>query len=143
MLKNLTLGKNSPFDNLKYGLYLGSDEVIEQCIKTVKSEDSREKPQVTSLLRGQKIQTHVCKALKTLGEQDSDAVLKPERRGRRPIRDIAIYVLHHTGIYANKEIGEAFGAGYTDAKGAVKRGEQYINNDEQLRKQVIGIINDI
>jgi hypothetical protein len=141
--KILPWGKNSPFDNLKYGLYLGSDEFIEECMKRVRKEDCKEKPQVTFLLRGQKIQTLIFKALKALGEQNPDRVLKPTRHARRANRDIAIYILHYLGIYTNKEIGEAFGVGYTAVTGAVKRGEEYISLDEQLQKKVIGIINDI
>lgn len=135
--------ENSPFNNLKYGLYLGSDEFIEQCIERVKKEDRREKPQATSLLKGKKIQTIIFKILKELGEKNPDRVVKPTRRTRRPNRDIAIYILHYLGIYTNKEIGEAFGVGYTAVTGTIKRGEEYINYDKRLQKKVAGIINDI
>jgi hypothetical protein len=47
------------------------------------------------------------------------------------------------GAYTNKRIGEAFGVGYTAVSGSIKRGEQYVEENERLKELVGKIINDI
>jgi len=131
------------FDELRYGLYLGSDEFAEECIKRVKEEDIREKPQVRFLLKGRDIQPLAFKIFKELGEKDPYSVMRSKRGTRRPKRDIVIYILSYLGVYTNRQIGEAFEVGYTAVTGAAKRGERYVEEDDRLKKTVERIINDI
>ena len=138
------LGKERDlFDDFRYGLYLGSEEFAEECIQKVKRKDKRERPQVRSLLKGRKIRPLIFKILMALDEKDPDSVIRSKRRTRRPSRDIAIYILSYLGVYTNKQIGEAFGVGYTAVTGSVKRGERYMEEDERLKKTVKKLINDI
>jgi len=129
-------------DKLWHGLYLGSKEFGEECIKKVKAESHREKPQGRSLLREKNIHDLVLKILEELGERSPQLVLKV-RKSRCCSRDIAMYILYQMGFYRNKEIGEVFGVGYTAVAGAVKRALLYLNRDHHLEKEVKRILNDI
>ena len=124
-------------------MYLGSDKFADECIRRSKSEESREKPRVRSLLKERKIRLLAFQILTTLGEKDPDSVMSSRRRTRRPSRDITIYILRCLGVYTNKRIGEAFGVGYTAVSEAAKRGERYAEENERLREIVEKIINDI
>ncbi|MBE9573293.1 MAG: transposase [Proteobacteria bacterium] len=135
--------ENELFNNLRYGLYLGSEEFAEECLKKVKKDDNREKPQVRSLLKGRDIRPIAFHVLRSLGDKEPDSVMVSRRRTRRPNRDIAIYILSYLGIYTNKVIGEVFGVGYTAVTEAYKRGERYLEEDGQLRETVQRIINDL
>jgi putative transposase len=132
----------SLLEDLRHGLYLGSEAFSEECIERLKGKGHREKPQARSLLRSRDIRGLVTKILKGLGEKDSESVLKV-RKYRCQKRDVAIYVLYQLGVYLNREIGKVFGVGYTAVPGAVKRGQQYLKSDRQLERVVNNIIADI
>jgi len=129
-------------DKLWHGLYLGSKEFGEECIKKLKIESHREKPQGRSLLRERNIQSMALEILEELGERNPQLVLQV-RKSRCWNRDIAMYILYQLGIYRNKEIGEVFGVGYTAVSGAVKRALLYFKKDHHLEREVKRIINDI
>ena len=129
-------------EDLRHGLYLGSEEFSEECIERFKGGKHHEKPQARSLLRSRDIRALSIKILKGLGEKDPESVLKV-RKYRCQNRDFAIYVLYQLGVYLNKEIGKVFGVGYTAVPGAVKRGQEYLSSDGQLERLVKKIIADI
>jgi len=129
-------------EDLRHGLYLGSEEFSEECIERFKGGKHHEKPQARSLLRSRDIRALSIKILKGLGEKDPESVLKV-RKYRCQNRDFAIYVLYQLGVYLNKEIGKVFGVGYTAVPGAVKRGQEYLRSDGQLERLVKKIIADI
>jgi hypothetical protein len=91
-------------EDLRYGIYLGSEAFSKECIQKSKIEEHREKPQLRELLRSRDIQSLAFDILKDLGGKKPDSVLNP-RKGRRPARDMAIYILYRLGIYRNEEIG--------------------------------------
>lgn len=128
-------------EDLRHGLYLGSEEFSEECIERFKGGKHHEKPQARSLLRSRDIRALSIKILKGLGEKDPESVLKV-RKYRCQNRDFAIYVLYQLGVYLNKEIGKVFGVGYTAVPGAVKRGQEYLRSDGQLERLVKKIIAD-
>ena len=129
-------------EDLRHGLYLGSEEFSEECIERLKGEGHHEKPQARSLLRSRDIRALAIKILKGLGEKDPESVLRV-RKYRCQNRDVAIYVLYQLGVYLNREIGEVFGVGYTAVPGALKRGLEYLRADGQLERVVNEIIADI
>ncbi len=129
-------------EDLRHGLYLGSEEFSKECIERLGNEAQHEKPQARSLLRSRDIRALSIKILKELGEKDTESVLKV-RKYRCQNRDVAIYILYKLGVYLNKEIGEVFGVGYTAVPGAVKRGQEYLCSGGQLEKAVKKIIADI
>jgi putative transposase len=129
-------------EDLRHGVYLGSEEFSEKCIERLKGEGYHEKPQARSLLRSRDIRILAIKILKGLGEKDPESVLQV-RKYRCQNRDVAMYVLYQLGVYLNKEIGKVFGVGYTAVPGAVKRGQEYLGSDGQLERVVKKIIADI
>jgi len=129
-------------EDLRHGVYLGSEEFSEKCIERLKGEGYQEKPQARSLLRSRDIRILAIKILKGLEEKDPESVLKV-RKYRCQNRDVAMYVLYQLGVYLNKEIGKVFGVGYTAVPGAVKRGQEYLGSDGQLERVVKKIIADI
>jgi len=129
-------------EDLRHGLYLGSEAFSEECIEKVRVEQHYEKPQVKSLLRSRDIRALAIKILKGLGEKDPESVLKV-RKDRCQNRDVAIYILYRLGVYLNREIGKEFGIGYTAVTGAVRRGEEYLRSDGQLERITQKIIADI
>ena len=129
-------------EDLRYRLYLGSEEFSGQCLERSKGEQHDEKPQARSLLRTRDIRALVIKILNRLGEKDPESVLRV-RKYRCQNRDIAIYVLYQLGVYLNKEIGMVFGVGYTAIPGAVKRGQEYLRSNGQLERLVNKTIDDI
>ncbi len=129
-------------EDLRHGLYLGSEAFSEECIERVKGEEQHEKPQARSLLRSRDIRALAIKILKGLGERDPESALKV-RKYRYQNRDVAINILYQLGVYLNKEIGEVFGVGYTAVPGAVKRCQEYLRSDGQLERLINKIIADI
>jgi REP element-mobilizing transposase RayT len=135
-------GEEHILDELMYGLYLGSKEFGEECIRRLQREGYREKPQGKSLLRGRDVQALALEILGKLGERDSESVLRV-RKYRCCKRDMAIYILYQLGVYRNEEIGKVFSVGYTAVTGAVKRALVYLNKDQRLKKLAKKIIDDI
>ncbi len=129
-------------EDLRHGLYLGSEEFSEECMRRFKGEERDEKPQVRSLLRSRDIRRLAIKILKGLGEKDPESVLRV-RKYRCQNRDVAITILYQLGVYLNKEIGEVFGVGYTAVPGAIKRGQKYLRSGGPLQRVVNRIIADI
>lgn len=129
-------------EDLRHGLYLGSEAFSEECIERVKGEEHHEKPQARLLKRSRDIRALAIKILKGLGEREPESALKV-RKYRYQNRDVAIYVLYQLGVYLNKEIGEVFGVGYTAVPGAAKRGQDYLRSDMQLESLTQNIISDI
>lgn len=126
-------------EELRHGLYLGSEGFSEECRERIKEERHAEKPQARSLLRSRDLRGLAIRILEELGEKDPESMLKV-RKYRHPNRDMAIYVLYQLGVYLNKEIGEVFGVGYTAIPGAVRRGQEYIRADGRLEKLINKII---
>jgi len=129
-------------EDLRHGLYLGSEEFSEECMRRFKGEEYYEKPQARSLLRSRDIRAVAITVLKGLGEKDPESVLRI-RKYRCQSRDVAIYVLYQLGVYLNREIGKVFGVGYTAVPGAVKRGLAYLRSGGKLERVVNKIIADI
>jgi len=127
--------------DLRHGIYMGSEEFSEECIKRAKREDHREKPQFRALLRDKDLHSLAIKILDRLGEKDPSSVLGARRRGFVN-RDVAIMILYALGIYRNEEIGGVFGVGYTAIPAAVKRGGKYVKADPNLGKKIEAILND-
>ena len=61
-------------------------------------------------------------------------MLRPLRREKRPGRDLAMYILSRQGIYTHKEIGSAFGVGYTSVTGALLRADEYLRKEGVSKK---------
>lgn len=126
--------KENLLDNLRYGLYLGSEQFSEECIRRIEGQDYREKPQAKRLLRSKDLRPLALEILKKMGEENPEFFLGV-RKYRSPNRDITIHVLWKLGVFKNKEIGEVFGIGYTAVTEAIKRARTYLRSDSLLARR--------
>ena len=88
--------RSNVLQDLRHGLYLGSEEFSEECMERVRERGYNEKPQARSLLRSRDFQALAIKILRGLGEKDPESVLKV-RKTRCQSRDVAIYALYQMG----------------------------------------------
>jgi len=135
--------EKSLLDELRYGLFLGSERFVEKWKKRLQGERHREKPQARTALKDQGISVVAKQAFSALGIEDPSPFLKPLRREKRPNRDLAIYIICHLGLFTNQEIGREFGVGYTSIPGALKRAQSYMDSDKKIRRKVVRVLNDI
>jgi hypothetical protein len=135
-------GEGDLLRDLRHGLYLGSEEFSEECIRRVRRERHREKPQYRLLLRERNVRALALEILKRLGEKAPHIILESRKRHSLN-RDVTIYLLYQRGVYRNEEIGQVFGVGYTAVSEAAKRGREYLRLDKQLEKTVNKIAIDI
>jgi putative transposase len=127
----------SVLEDLRYGMYLGTEEFAEECLKKLKSESHPEKPQIRRMLEARDIKEVLKKVLKGLGQAEIDPLLTAGKK-RNLTRDVAIYALRQAGIFTNQEIGRVFGVGYTAVTEAAKRAGAYLsrNGNDEMRQRV-------
>ncbi len=127
----------SVLEDLRYGMYLGTEEYAQECLKKLKGESHREKPQIRRMLQARDIRVALRKVLKELGQTEMDA-LRAKGKKRNLTRDMAVYALRQTGIFTNPEIGRVFGVGYTAVCEAAKRAEAYLslNENDGMRERI-------
>ena len=126
----------SVLEDLRYGMYLGTEEYAEECLRKSKSESHREKPQIRRMLEAREIEEVLKKVLKGLGQTETDPLLVSGKK-RNLTRDMAIYALRQAGIFTNQEIGRVFGVGYTAVTEAAKWGEAHL--DDEMRERIRNI----
>ena len=127
--------------DLHSGLYLGTPDFADECLKKANKEKHREKPQIRALLGEKDIKQMAIKVLERIGDKNPVSSLSTRRRGAF-LRDVAIHVLYESGVYRNKEIGSVFGVGYTAITEAAKRGRGYLEADRDLAKIATGLLID-
>jgi len=127
-------------DNLRHGLYFGSEDFSDECRQRLQGESRQEKPQIKSLLKSVDIQKCALDIVERLRAGRPEVILKARRGARNSQRDITIYVMSQMGVYTNKEIGELFGVGYTTVTEAVKRAESVLKEDRKLKNLVYKVI---
>ncbi len=133
---------DSPLNDLRYGVYLGSAEYAQRCAEMSRCEVGVEKPGKKRLMRYQRKEDVACWILKRLGEEDIEAQLLPGKK-QRPSRNMCIYLMSRMGAYTHKEIGEMFGVGYTAVTGMIKRVEGLLLQDKHKNKLAAEILNEI
>ena len=127
-------------EDLHYGLFLGTKQYADQCLKKLKIEKHPEKPQ-TKCPSGD-LRTVALKLLTALGEKEPRSLLESRRRAPRPRRDLAMYLLASLGTFTNREIGEVFGVGYTAVTEAAKRAASALAHDKKLKDRMEKLIID-
>ena len=129
--------KRNVLEDLRYGMYLGTEEFAAECLKKLKGESHREKPQIRRLLQARDIEEVLKKVLTGLGKTEMDP-LRAKGKKRDLTRDMAIYALRQSGIFTNREIGRVFGVGYTAVTEATKRAEAYLslNENDGMRERI-------
>lgn len=129
--------EKSLFDDLRCGLFLGSEVFAECWQERLFKEKSQEKPQAKMALRCKNIRTAAREILSRLGEKEIESLLRPLRRERRPNRDLAIYILSRQGGYTHREIGSEFGVGYTSVTGALIRAEEHLQEGSGVKREEV------
>jgi hypothetical protein len=125
--------------DLRHGLYLGSEDFAEECLRRTEAEEDREKPQARMLKGERDVKSVAMKILGQLGEKNASEIFLP-RKKNCPHRDIAIEGLYRLGVYRNADVGQAFGVGYTAIVGAAKRGREYLGQNPEVKRRLKGLL---
>ena len=130
-------GGRSVLKDLRHGMYFGTEEYAGECLRRLKNESHREKPQIRRMLQARDIEEVLRKVMKELGQTEMDP-LRVAGKKRNLTRDMAVYALRQAGIFTNQEIGRVFGVGYTAVTEAAKRAEAYLsrNDNAELRERI-------
>jgi len=137
------LGRSeSPLSELRYGVYLGSEEYGQRCAEMARGEPVAEKPQKRLLLRQEGKEEMAREILGRLGEKDIDGQFVAGKK-QRPARDMCMYIMSQVGAYTHKEIGSVFGVGYTAITGSIKRAELYLQKNKRSMVLVDKTLKDI
>jgi putative transposase len=130
-------GGRSVLKDLRHGMYFGTEGYAGECLRRLKNESHREKPQIRRILQARDIEEVLRKVMKELGQTEMDP-LRVAGKKRNLTRDMAVYALRQAGIFTNQEIGRVFGVGYTAVTEAAKRAEAYLsrNDNAELREQI-------
>jgi hypothetical protein len=130
-------GGKSVLKDLRYGMYFGTEEYAGECLKRLRNESYREKPQIRRMLQTRDIEEVLRKVMKELGQTEIDPLRVAGKKRNLP-RDITVYALRQAGIFTNQEIGRVFGVGYTAVTEAAKRAEAYLsrNDNDEMRMRI-------
>jgi REP element-mobilizing transposase RayT len=133
---------DSPLKELRYGVYLGSEEYGQRCAEMARGEPVAEQPQKRMLQRQKSKEELARWILGKLDESDIEGQLVPGKKPR-PGRDMTIFLMSRIGAYTHKEIGEVFGVGYTAITGIIKRVEEKQENDKRQKRLAEKILQTI
>ena len=131
-------GKDNLLAELRYGLVLGSEAVVEALRRRLQGQTDREKPQLRQLGRGLDIEATVSASRRLLDMDETElrSLVRPVRRTVRPRRDLLIYLLWRQGRWPLGTIGEYFGIGYPAVSLAKRRAETTLRNDKALQRRL-------
>lgn len=122
--------------DLRLGLVLGSQALVEQLRRRLGPSTSPEKPQWRQLHSSVGIEKWIadCARRMRIARQEYEELFHPIRRESRPRRDALIYLLWNQGRYRLTEIANAFHISYPAVSVAKARGESYLKaNPRQAR----------
>ena len=129
-------------ENLLHGLFLGSKEGLLKFLgRTLEGGLHREKPQTRAAHRArtadsvEQLAGELAKALE-LSAADLEALRRPKRHLRRPMRDVLIYLVWKRGDFRLADIGAYFGVGYTTIVDARHRAEGHLKRDRGIRRKL-------
>ncbi len=131
--EGLTLREN-PFEGLKAGLILGSEDFIDEIKKKIGLKKHREIPESRRLIGNIKYEdviTVVAKRFET-GEQE---IRKAGKRNNLA-RKICLYILRRLTDISNEDIAGYFGIGYTAVSQASSRLKKEMRKNKGLKKIV-------
>ncbi|OGW38621.1 MAG: hypothetical protein A2Y97_05770 [Nitrospirae bacterium RBG_13_39_12] len=131
--EGLTLREN-PFEDLKAGLILGSEDFMDEIKKKRGLKKHREIPESRRLIRSIKYEdviTVVAKRFKT-GEQEIREAGKRDNLARK----ICLYILRRLTDISNEDIAGHFGIGYTAVSQAASRLKKEMRKNKGLKKIV-------
>lgn len=126
------------WEEVSYGLFMGSREYIENMSQRFLEKKDRDKeiPQQKQILKTAGFEKKIRNAAEVLGFK-LEAVRKRGRvrEDEKEGRDILLYLLWESGIYTNKEIGAMFGLSYSAVSRRVGLLRPRLLKDRQLKKK--------
>jgi len=129
--------KEDLLEDLRYGVFLGSDAAFDRFSRRVKPGLHREKPQskaFTDLSVAQAAKR--CQTALGLSDDAMTQLVRPIRGVERPLRDVLIYAIWKSGHHPLRDIGDYFGVGYTGIANAHNRGAIHVGKSKRFRAAV-------
>jgi REP element-mobilizing transposase RayT len=130
--------KRKLWEDLRHGLFLGSEEGLKRLRRAIKLAAHREKPGSRGLARGMSVSEDVDRWRSVLGilSDEMARLCRPIRGRERPLRDALIHLVWKNGRHSLAEIGREFGMGYTGVVNARQRGARYLSERPALRRVI-------
>ncbi|MEA3222339.1 MAG: transposase [Thermodesulfobacteriota bacterium] len=129
--------KETPFDALKKGLILGSDNFIDETKKKTGLKKHREIPESSRLTKSITYEDIITAVAKRFGVSEQE-IREPGRRDNLT-RRICLYLLRRHTDLTNAEIGGYFGIGYTAVSQARLRVAREMAENSGLKKTIANI----
>jgi hypothetical protein len=124
------------WEDVRHGLFMGSQEFIEKLSKRYLERYNKEMPQQRQVLKSEGLRRKIYEVAEALGME----VEQLRQRGRvkaqeRDSRDVLVYFLWKSGIYTNAEIGKLFGLSYSAVSKRVGLLQPRLLKDNQLKRK--------
>lgn len=126
--------KENPFEGIKGGLILGSEDFISEIKKKLKLGRHREIPESRKLIRNITYEEVIAIVSKRLGVSEQE--IKEAGRRDNEARRICLYLLRRLTDVRNEEIAGHFGIGYTAVSQAVSRLKREMEKNKKIKKTV-------
>ena len=137
-VQNYAGEEQSLFEDLRYGLFLGTKSFADTLKKRfVKTSPQSELPQQVKLSKDVDAATTITKLVQALNcrvdhFRESLRISKADKMNR----DLMLYLLWHSGLYTNRQIGELFGLSYSSVSRRAAIARKSIREDVTLQKKV-------
>jgi hypothetical protein len=124
------------WEDVKHGLFMGSQEFIEKLSKKYLVKYDKEMPQQRQALKSEGLKRKIYEAARALGME----IEQLRQRSRikdceRDSRDVLLYLLCESGIYTNAEIGGLFALSYSAVSKRAGLLQQRLLKDQKLKKK--------
>ena len=124
------------WEDVKYGLFMGSPEFIEKLSLRYLKKQEKEMPQQRQVLKGEELRKKTWKAAEALGlEMEELRQRSRVKAHEKESRDVLVYLLWENGIYTNAEIGELFGLSYSAVSKQAGLFQRRLLKDKQLKRK--------
>jgi hypothetical protein len=131
--------KENPFEDLKAGLILGSEQFIDEVKKRVRVKRHREIPESRRLLRSISEDDVVAAVSDSFGITKEE-IEGPRKRGNEA-RKACLYLLRRLTERSNEEIAGSFGIGYTGVSQAAARARREMEKNRIFKRKVEALEN--
>lgn len=137
-VQNYAGEEQSLFENLRYGLFLGTnsfaDSLKKRFLKTFPQPELPQQVKLAKAVGAEKTIKKLAQALNCRVDhfRESLRISKADKMNR----DLMLFLLWHSGLYTNRQLGELFGLSYSSVSRRTTIVRNSIRNDETLVKKV-------
>jgi len=137
-VQNYAGEERSLFEDLKFGLFLGTDNFADALKKRfVKASPEPELYQQVKLTKAVDAKETLSKIAKVLNCQvDRFRASLRISKADKMNRDLMIYLLWHSGLYTNRQIGELLGLSYSSVSRRAAITRKRVQEDSALEKRI-------